>query len=232
MLKLFEMFAGYGGASFALSKAGIEFECVGYSEIDKNAIKIYNLNHPNRKNYGDCRNINPDKLPDFDLLTAGFPCQPFSVAGRRKGTEDDRYLWPEMFRVIQLYKPTWVIAENVRGLTTWNDGMVLETVCTDLEGEGYEVQPFIIPSASISPYFMYTQLSLMYEHLRAMGRGGNQENLNLGMIKSLDVLVPPKADIDKFLSIRQRADAMLTKARLAEENVERLALSLMFSLLG
>jgi type I restriction enzyme S subunit len=90
----------------------------------------------------------------------------------------------------------------------------------------------ILPSASISPYFIYTQLSLMYEHLRAMGRGGNQENLNLGMIKSLDVLVPPKADIDRFLSIRQRADAMQTKARLAEENVERLALSLMFSLLG
>lgn len=90
----------------------------------------------------------------------------------------------------------------------------------------------ILPSASISPYFIYTQLSLMYEHLRAMGRGGNQENLNLGMIKSLDVLVPPKADIDRFLSIRQRADAMQTKARLAEENVERLGLSLMFSLLG
>jgi len=83
------------------------------------------------------------------ILTGGFPCQPFSVAGRRQGTDDHRYLWPEMFRVIQLYKPTWVIAENVRGLTTWNEGLVLETVCTDLEGEGYEVQPFIIPACAV-----------------------------------------------------------------------------------
>lgn len=83
------------------------------------------------------------------ILTGGFPCQPFSHAGRRKGTDDDRYLWPEMFRVIQLYRPTWVIAENVRGLVTWNEGMVLETVCADLEGEGYEVQPLIIPACSV-----------------------------------------------------------------------------------
>lgn len=83
------------------------------------------------------------------LLTGGFPCQPFSQAGRRKGTADDRYLWPEMFRVIRATKPTWVIAENVRGLVTWNDGMVLETVCSDMEGEGYEVQPIIIPAVAV-----------------------------------------------------------------------------------
>jgi len=84
------------------------------------------------------------------ILTGGFPCQPFSQAGRRKGTNDERYLWPEMFRVIQLYQPQWVIAENVRGLTTWNEGMVLEQVCTDLEIEGYEVQPLIIPACSVN----------------------------------------------------------------------------------
>jgi len=84
------------------------------------------------------------------ILTGGFPCQPFSQAGKRKGTADDRYLWPEMFRVIQLYQPQWVIAENVRGLTTWNEGMVLEQVCTDLESENYEVQPLIIPACSVN----------------------------------------------------------------------------------
>ena len=86
----------------------------------------------------------------WDILTGGFPCQPFSQAGRRKGTEDNRYLWPEMFRVIQLTKPTWVIAENVRGLVTWNDGLVLEQVCADLESEGYEVQPIIIPAVAVN----------------------------------------------------------------------------------
>ena len=91
-----------------------------------------------------------DKNETLTILTGGFPCQPFSHAGRRKGTADDRYQWPNMFRVIQNVKPDWVIAENVRGLATWNDGMVLEQVCTDLESEGYEVQPFIIPACAVN----------------------------------------------------------------------------------
>ena len=94
--------------------------------------------------------LSKPRSSDCFLLTGGFPCQPFSQAGRRKGTQDDRYLWPEMFRVIQLTKPTWVIAENVRGLITWNEGMVLEQACTDLENEGYEVQPFIIPAVAVN----------------------------------------------------------------------------------
>jgi len=89
-------------------------------------------------------------LYNFSIVTGGFPCQPFSTAGRRKGTSDDRYKWPEMFKVIQNVKPEWVIAENVRGLVTWNEGMVLEQVCTDLESEGYEVQPFIIPAVAVN----------------------------------------------------------------------------------
>ena len=91
----------------------------------------------------------PDTSAGLTILTGGFPCQPFSHAGRRQGTADDRYKWPEMFAVIQNVKPNWVIAENVRGLVTWNDGMVLETVCADLESEGYEVQPIIIPACAI-----------------------------------------------------------------------------------
>lgn len=83
------------------------------------------------------------------LLTGGFPCQPFSQAGRRQGTSDDRYLWPPMFEAISIFKPRWVIAENVEGLVTWNDGLVLETVCSDLEREGYEVQPFVIPACAV-----------------------------------------------------------------------------------
>lgn len=85
-----------------------------------------------------------------DLLTGGFPCQPFSQAGRRRGTEDDRYLWPEMLRVIHEFHPRWVIAENVGGLITWSGGMVFEQVCIDLEDEGYGVQAFVIPAAGVN----------------------------------------------------------------------------------
>ena len=85
----------------------------------------------------------------IDLLTGGFPCQPASIAGKRKGKADDRWLWPEMFRVIRELKPAWVIAENVRGLLTLESGMVFEHCCADLEGEGYEVQPFNIPACAV-----------------------------------------------------------------------------------
>jgi len=86
----------------------------------------------------------------IDILTGGFPCQPFSQAGKRRGTSDDRFLWPEMLRVIREFKPTWVVAENVRGLLTINEGVVFQQVCLDLEGEGYEVQPFIIPAVAVN----------------------------------------------------------------------------------
>lgn len=97
-----------------------------------------------------CSRARSDENETLTILTGGFPCQPFSHAGRRKGTADDRYQWPNMLRVIQNVKPDWVIAENVRGLVTWNDGMVLEQVCADLESEGYEVQPFIIPACAVN----------------------------------------------------------------------------------
>jgi DNA (cytosine-5)-methyltransferase 1 len=86
----------------------------------------------------------------IDLLTGGFPCQPFSAAGVRRGTSDERYLWPEMLRVIRLSEPQWVIAENVGGLLTMQDGLVFEQVCTDLEAAGYEVQPFVIPAVAVN----------------------------------------------------------------------------------
>lgn len=91
-----------------------------------------------------------DEKTRWDLLTGGFPCQPFSAAGKRRGTSDDRHLWPEMFRVIQLTKPRWIIGENVPGIINIEGGVVFEQVCLDLENEGYEVQPFIIPACSVN----------------------------------------------------------------------------------
>jgi DNA (cytosine-5)-methyltransferase 1 len=165
-MKHLDLFSGIGGFALAADRVwpGIEHTFV---EHDTFCQAILKKHYPNSTIHGDIRTFIADTeclrepqqekgeqeerewSSDCLILTGGFPCQPFSHAGRRKGTDDDRYLWPEMFRVIQLYKPTWVIAENVRGLTTWNEGMVLETVCSDLESEGYEVQPFIIPACAV-----------------------------------------------------------------------------------
>ena len=86
---------------------------------------------------------------EITILTGGFPCQPFSQAGVRKGADDERYLWPEMFRVIRELRPRWVIAENVVGLLTIQDGLVFEQVCADLESQDYEVQPYVIPACAV-----------------------------------------------------------------------------------
>src|SRR4030042_813856 len=121
-IKVFEMFAGYGGASFALKRIGIEHEVVGYSEIKQNAIKLFEMNHKGIKNYGACTKINPHELPDFDLLTSGFPCQPFSEAGLRKGELDTRgTLFNEIIRIAEVKKPKIMLLENVRGLTFENN---------------------------------------------------------------------------------------------------------------
>ncbi len=86
----------------------------------------------------------------IDIICGGSPCQPFSIAGKRKGTDDNRFLWPEMLRVIREVKPTWVIAENVGGILTIGEGMVFEDCCLDLEKEGYEVQPFVLPACAVN----------------------------------------------------------------------------------
>lgn len=140
MIKIFEMFAGYGGASFALNKAGIEHEVVGYSEIDKYAIQCYDQNHKG-KNFGDCTKINPNELPDFDLLTGGFPCQSFSVAGKGLGEQDTRgTLFHEIIRIVEVKKPYFMLLENVKGLTFKPHEQTFKKILSELDRIGYVVK--------------------------------------------------------------------------------------------
>ena len=140
MIKLFELFAGYGGASFALKKAKIPFECVGFSEVDKYAIKCYNNNHGDIKNFGDCSKIVPEELPDFNLLTGGFPCPTFSIQGNRAGFEDERgQLFFDIIRIAKVKQPKYMLLENVKGLTNHEEGKTLSRILNEIKSIGYDV---------------------------------------------------------------------------------------------
>jgi DNA-cytosine methyltransferase len=135
------MFSGFGGAEFALRKANIEYECVGYSEIDKNAIKCYDQNFSGVKNYGDCSKIDPEQIPDFDLLTGGFPCQDVSLAGNRDLSKGRTNLYLEVLRIAKSKKPTYLLLENVKGLLSMetDEGMLVDKIIRDLKSIGYGV---------------------------------------------------------------------------------------------
>ena len=145
-MKVIDLFSGIGGFTLGLESTG-GFETIQFVENELWCQKILAKNFPGVPIAGDIREYEGRKA---DVVTGGFPCQPFSVAGKRKGTRDDRYLWKEMLRVIKTSKPRWVIGENVRNLTSIQEGMVFEQVCTDLENEGYEVQSFIIPASAVN----------------------------------------------------------------------------------
>jgi len=149
MIKVLDLFAGIGGFSLGLERAGMK--TIAFVEIDPYCQRVLKKHWFDVPIFSDIKTFGKGVFNEtVDLVCGGFPCQPFSVAGRRKGTDDNRYLWPEMFRVIQEYKPTWVIAENVRGIISIQQGMVFEKVCSDLEGEGYQVQSFVIPACAVN----------------------------------------------------------------------------------
>lgn len=139
-LKVFEAFAGYGGASFALKRAKIPFETIGFSENDKFAVELYQKNHTGAPAFGDITQIDPKDIPDFDLFTGGFPCQPFSQVGLGKGEQDTRgTLFHDIIRICDAKKPKHILLENVKGLKTNKHGKTLETIVNKLTQLGYDV---------------------------------------------------------------------------------------------
>ena len=146
-LRVFEAFAGYGGASFGLQKAQIKHEIIGYSEIHKLTSQFYELNHPGVKGFGDITKIDPKNIPGFDLFTAGFPCQPFSIIGMRKGVEDTRgTLFHDIIRICDFKRPRHVLLENVKGLKSIRGGSTLKTIISKLTNIGYDVVCTILNS--------------------------------------------------------------------------------------
>ncbi len=148
-MRVGNLFNGIGG--FALAAHWMGWENIMHCEIDPFCNKVMNYHFPNSVQHEDIRTTDfaiwRGKL---DLITGGFPCQPYSTAGKRKGKEDDRHLWPQMLRAIREIQPGWIVGENVRGLTNWNGGLVFDEVQADLEAEGYEVLPFLLPACAVN----------------------------------------------------------------------------------
>jgi DNA-cytosine methyltransferase len=147
MIKILDICSGIGGFSLGLEATG-GFDTVAFCEFDDFCCKVLNKHWPNVPIYKDLKEIGNDPariIQEFDLICGGIPCQPFSLAGKQKGKEDDRHLWPYMYAIVKSKKPTWVIVENVGGFVN----VALDDVCLDLETQGYATQSFIIPACSV-----------------------------------------------------------------------------------
>lgn len=165
-MKHIDLFSGIGGFAIAAERVWPDIEHV-FCEIDPFCQTILKKHWPNSPIYENVKSFPADAereghpwlIPEAGqtarrhtrpfILSGGVPCQPASVAGRRQGTEDDRWLWPETFAVIRRTLPEWVILENVRGLLALERGLVFENLCLELEGIGYEVQPIIVPACAV-----------------------------------------------------------------------------------
>ena len=152
MIKYFDIFAGIGGFRSGLEKAG-GFQCVGYCEIDKYAKKAYETLYDteNEVYYDDARKIDPNELPDLDLICGGFPCQSFSIAGKRRGFSDTRgTLFFEIARIAAIKKPKYLLLENVPGLLSHDQGRTFATILSTLDELGYDVVWEVLNSADFS----------------------------------------------------------------------------------
>jgi len=138
-----DLFSGIGG--FALAAKWNGYRTVGFCDNEPYAQAVLKKHWPEVPCHKDIREVRGELYAGVTLLTGGFPCQPFSNAGKQRGKNDDRYLWPEMLRVIREARPTWIIGENVAGIVN----MELDQVCADLEGQGYEVEPIIVPACAV-----------------------------------------------------------------------------------
>jgi DNA (cytosine-5)-methyltransferase 1 len=146
-IKYFSMFSGVGGFELGLRTEDNKFICVGLSEIDKFSSELLSKKFPSVKNWGDCTKINPSELPDFDLLCGGFPCQAFSIAGKREGFNDTRgTLFFEIARILEVKRPKIILLENVKGLLNHNKGETFRKIIQTLSELGYDVQWMVLNS--------------------------------------------------------------------------------------
>ena len=178
MIRILDICSGIGGFSLGLESTG-GFDTVAFCEFDDFCRKVLNKHWPDVPIYKDLKEIGnePERIiQDFDLICGGIPCQPFSVAGKKKGKEDDRHLWPYMYEIIKHKKPSWVIVENVGGFVN----VALDDVCLDLEAQGYATQSFIIPACSVEAPHRRDRIWILGKNLENPGRALRQGRVEQG----------------------------------------------------
>ena len=173
MLRLLDLFSGIGGFSLGM-EATKRIKTVGFVEKDKFCQKVLQKNFKNIPIEEDIRNVKGSNYA-ADIVSGGFPCQPFSVAGKRRGQDDDRYLWDETIRVVAETKPKWFVGENVEGIININNGLVLRQVQTDLEKEGFQVQCLVIPASGIGAWHQRKRVWIIANSTSRLSIGEGKE---------------------------------------------------------
>jgi DNA-cytosine methyltransferase len=169
-LRLLDLFSGIGGASLGLHRTG-GFRTVAFCEIEPFPRKVLKKNFPGIPIFKDVRELHAEDLPEpVDVIWGSYPCQPFSVAGKQRGEDDDRHLWPEVIRLVRECKPELVLCENVAG----HIQLGLDTVLSDLESEGYTTETFIIPACAVNAIHRRDRLWIM-AYSRDSGRGNSEQ---------------------------------------------------------
>jgi DNA (cytosine-5)-methyltransferase 1 len=181
------LFSGIGGFDLAAEWCG--WENVFHCEWNPFGQKVLKHHFPNSISYNDITKTDfTIHRGAIDIISGGFPCQPYSSAGKRLGKEDERHLWPEMLRAIREIQPSWVVGENVRGLTNWNGGLVFDEVQSDLENQGYEVLPFLLPACAVNaPHRRDRIWFIAYSNLYGLNQcnSTNEVNTSKGRFNAL-----------------------------------------------
>jgi len=183
-MKFISLFAGIGGFDLGLERAGME--CVGQVEYNPFCQRVLKKHWPHVKLVGDIHDVTESDFGAVDLICGGFPCQPFSSAGRRNGKNDPRFLWPEMLRVVKAYRPDWVLGENVVGIVK----MALGDIRDSLEEEGYKCQPFIIPACAVGAPHQRERVWIVARNItgaRTPQVGGVCEGKNADCNRSIEI---------------------------------------------
>lgn len=225
MLVHFSLFTGIGGIDMAAEWAG--FKTIGQCEYADYPTKILEKHWPDVRRWRDIRDVTAKSVKEagiqtITLISGGFPCQPFSIAGKRKGKKDDRDLWPEMFRVIRELKPRWVLGENVANFVN----MELERTLLDLEGEEYETQTIVIPACAVgAPHRRDRAFIVAYAHSGRSLQGQPEKQSTEGRIDAFtrsSISSENVADTEGIGQYRNRSNReQIPVTRRAERKFER-----------